>query len=93
MVCITNKTVMLSKVIREGYGELRQWRKLPALSTHSGLRQDFSWGGKREKDYKGDFSVGGRGFYGNSRKEGKPRAEMVDLLLVHWEFLFVDVQR
>lgn len=83
MVCITNKTVMLSKVIRGGYGELSQGRVLPALFTHSGLRQDFLRGGKREKDYKGNFSVGGRGFNGNSRKEGKPRAGMIDLLLVH----------
>lgn len=83
MVCITNKTVMLSKVIRGGYGELRQGRMLPALFY-------FSWGEKKVKDYKEDFNVGGRGFNGNSRKEGKARAEMVDLLLVHWEFVFAD---
>lgn len=52
MVCITNKTVMLSKVIRGGYGELRQGRMLPALFY-------FSWGGKKGKDYKEDFNVGG----------------------------------
>lgn len=37
-----------------------------------------------------DFNVEGRGFNGNSRKEGKAREEMVDLLLVHWEFVFAD---
>lgn len=41
--------------------------------THSGLEQDISWGRKREKDYKGSVSVGGRGFNGDSRRQAKSR--------------------
>lgn len=90
MVCITNKTVMLSRVIRGGYGELRQGRIVPA-SLILVLGKTSYGEGRGRRITRGILVLEEEGFNGNSRREGNARAEMVDLWLVHWEFFFADV--